>query len=94
MKVFNLINIGEHAGSGVPNIFNVWYKASDLMNVLGGKETRTKELLRALIVAEKLVDDDALVFKEEKVFISIMITMVIVFVKIDETIKNNLRLEV
>lgn len=24
MKLFNLINIGEHAGSGVANIFNVW----------------------------------------------------------------------
>lgn len=24
MKMFNLINIGECAGSGVPNIFNVW----------------------------------------------------------------------
>lgn len=24
MKMFNLINIGEHAGSGVPNIFNIW----------------------------------------------------------------------
>ena len=24
MKMFNLIHIGEHAGSGVPNIFNVW----------------------------------------------------------------------
>ena len=23
MKMFNLINIGERAGSGVPNIFNV-----------------------------------------------------------------------
>ena len=22
--MFNLINIGERAGSGVPNIFNVW----------------------------------------------------------------------
>ena len=124
MKMFNLINIGERAGSGVPNIFNVWndegfvepeieerfepdrtvltlsfvkrateksdekkatkkndekkvtkkrkeqyekiltfmqpnvwYKASDLMNVLGVKETRTKELLRALVTDEKLVDD-------------------------------------
>ncbi len=38
---------------------DVWYKASDLMNVLEVKETRTKELLRALIVAEKLVDDGA-----------------------------------
>ena len=115
MKMFNLINIGERAGSGVPNIFNVWndegfvqpeieerfdpdrtvltlsfvkkateksdgkkvtkkreeqyekiltfmqpdvwYKASDLMNVLGVKETRTKELLRALLADESLVDD-------------------------------------
>lgn len=24
MKMFNLINIGERAGSGVPNRFNVW----------------------------------------------------------------------
>ena len=24
MKMFNLIDIGEHDGSGVPNIFNVW----------------------------------------------------------------------
>ncbi len=24
MKMLNLIDIGEHAGSGVPNIFNVW----------------------------------------------------------------------
>ena len=24
VKMFNLINIGECAGSGVPNIFNVW----------------------------------------------------------------------
>lgn len=115
MKMFNLINIGERAGSGVPNIFNVWnnqgfvepeieerfdpdrtvltlsfvkkapekstekkvtkkrqeqyerilsfmqpdiwYKASDLMDVLGLKETRTKELLRALISDQKLIDD-------------------------------------
>lgn len=119
MKMFNLINIGERAGSGVPNIFNVWedegwvdpiieeqfdpdrtilllefkkkqakrateksdgkkateksdgkkvtkktqeqfdiilkymkderwYKSSEFMDVLGVKETRTKELLRML----------------------------------------------
>lgn len=24
MKMFNLVNIGERAGSGMPNIFNVW----------------------------------------------------------------------
>lgn len=38
---------------------DVWYKASDLMDVLGLKETRTKELLRALLADEKLVDDGA-----------------------------------
>ena len=26
IKMFNLINIGERAGSGIPNIFNVWNK--------------------------------------------------------------------
>ena len=38
---------------------DVWYKASDLMHVLGVKETRTKELMRALIADGKLVDDGA-----------------------------------
>ena len=117
MKMFNLINIGERAGSGVPNIFNVWedegfiepeieerfdpdrtilslpfvkkateksdgkkatkktqeqyekilafmkpdiwYKANELGEVLGVKETRTKELLRALVSDEKLEDNGA-----------------------------------
>ncbi len=36
---------------------DIWYKASDLMDVLGLKETRTKELLRALISDQKLIDD-------------------------------------
>ncbi len=27
MKMFNMINIGERAGSGVPNIFNIWNDA-------------------------------------------------------------------
>ena len=26
IKMFNLINIGERAGSGIPNIYNVWKK--------------------------------------------------------------------
>ena len=136
MKMFNLINIGERAGSGVPNIFNVWedegwiepvieerfdpdrtvlslsfqkkateksdrkkatekkrqkkvtekkrqkkvtektqsqynlvlnfmkddmwYKASDLVEVLGVKETRTKELLRNLVEEGMLVDNGAI----------------------------------
>ena len=38
---------------------DTWYKASDLVEVLDVKETRTKELLRALITDEKLVDDGA-----------------------------------
>ena len=124
MKMFNLINIGERAGSGVPNIFNVWndegfvepvieerfdpdrtvltlsfvkkvpeksagkkvleksagkkvtkktqehydkilsfmeagrwYKANELTEVLGVKETRTKMLLRTLVADKKLEDN-------------------------------------
>ncbi len=38
---------------------DTWYRGSDLMEVLGLKETRTKELLRALIAEEKLTDDGA-----------------------------------
>ena len=115
MKMFNLINIGERAGSGVPNIFNVWadegweepvieerfdpdrtvlslsfvkkvteksdrkkvtektqahydmilsfmeedvwYKASELVDVLGVRETRTKALLRALVEDGLIVDN-------------------------------------
>ena len=127
MKMFNLINIGERAGSGVPNIFNVWadegweepvieerfdpdrtvlslpfvkkvtkksdrkkateksdrkkvtqktqaqydmildfmeggvwYKASELVEVLDVKETRTKALLRALVEDGFLVDNGAI----------------------------------
>ncbi|MBR5368272.1 MAG: ATP-binding protein [Lachnospiraceae bacterium] len=36
-----------------------WYRSSDLMAVLGLKETRTKELLRRLVNMGKLVDDGA-----------------------------------
>ncbi len=118
MKMFNLINIGERAGSGVPNIFNVWemegweepvieerfdpdrtvlslpfkkkvtvksdskkvtkktqahfdlllsfmqedvwYKASELADVLGVRETRTKALLRFLVEDGILVDNGAI----------------------------------
>ena len=127
MKMFNLINIGERAGSGVPNIFHVWeeegweepvieerfdpdrtvlslsfikkateksdrkkateksdrkkvtqktqaqydmilavmedgvwYKASELVEVLNVKETRTKALLRALVEDGLLVDNGAI----------------------------------
>ena len=127
MKMFNLINIGERAGSGVPNIFNVWadegweepvieerfdpdrtvlslsfkkkvpvksvgkkvpvksagkkvtektqahydsilsfmeedvwYKASELVEKLGVRETRTKALLRALVEDGLLVDNGAI----------------------------------
>ena len=37
--MFNLINIGERAGSGVPNIFNVW-------NDEGGNRRLKKDLIR------------------------------------------------
>ena len=36
---------------------DVWYKASDLVDVLGVKETRTKELLRNLVEEGMLVDN-------------------------------------
>ena len=115
MKMFNLINIGERAGSGVPNIFNVWadegweepvieerfdpdrtvlslsfkksddkkatiksddkksiktgkqqekilnhmeenkeYRLQDFCDLLGLKETRTKEILKPLIFDGKI----------------------------------------
>ena len=117
MKMFNLINIGERAGSGVPNIFNIWadegweepiieerfdpdrtvlslpfvkkateksdrktitkkseiqiqsileymdderwYKANELTEVLGLKDTRTKELLRKMVAIDLLEDNGA-----------------------------------
>lgn len=37
-----------------------WYKASELVDVLGVKETRTKALLRALVKDEFLVDNGAI----------------------------------
>lgn len=126
MKMFNLINIGERAGSGVPNIFNIWadegweepiieerfdpdrtvlslpfvkkateksdrkkateksdrktitkkselqiqsileymdgerwYKANELTKILGLKDTRTKELLRKMVIMNLLEDNGA-----------------------------------
>ena len=38
---------------------DIWYKTNDLVEVLGVKETRIKELLRALVGDEKLEDDGA-----------------------------------
>ena len=38
---------------------DIWYKANELAEVLGVKETRTKELLRALVSDEKLEDNGA-----------------------------------
>ena len=39
---------------------DVWYKASDLADVLGIKETRTKELLRSLVGDGLLVDNEVI----------------------------------
>ena len=38
---------------------DTWYKASDLVEVLDVKETRTKELLRALVADGKILDNGA-----------------------------------
>lgn len=39
---------------------DVWYKASELVDVLGVRETRTKALLRALVEEGLLVDNGAI----------------------------------
>ena len=36
-----------------------WYRSSDFIEILGVKETRTKELLRRLVDTGKLVDNGA-----------------------------------
>ena len=36
-----------------------WYRSSDFIEILGVKETRTKELLRRLVDMGKLVDNGA-----------------------------------
>ena len=118
MKMFNLIDIGERAGSGVPELFmvwekegweepriderldsvertivtlsfrkrvlknsagkkvsektkmqyknilaamepGVWYRASEFMDVLGVRESRTKELLSELVALHHLENDGA-----------------------------------
>ena len=38
---------------------DIWYRANELAEVLGVKETRTKELLRALVSDKKLEDNGA-----------------------------------
>lgn len=44
MKMFNLINIGERSGSGVPNIFNIWeeqgWKEPIIEEVFGPERAR------------------------------------------------------
>ena len=70
MKMFNLIGIGERAGSGVPDIYSVWeqqlekiaecmepdreYRIAEIAEFLGVKETRTRELVRELIQLKKI----------------------------------------
>ena len=39
---------------------DIWYKASELVDVLGVRETRTKVLLRALVEGGALVDNGAI----------------------------------
>ena len=44
-----------------------WYRSSDLMNILDVKETRTKEILRLMVKAGKLVDDGSTKGKRYKI---------------------------
>lgn len=120
MKMFNLIDIGERAGSGVPELFavwqqegweepqieerqdniertivtlsfkkkcrkkppkktllqyetilsvmepDIWYRSNEFTDILGVKESRTKELLRELVSAGLLEDDGATKGKKYK----------------------------
>mgnify|MGYP002513160957 CR=1 FL=1 len=58
MKMFNLINIGERAGSGVPNIFNVWADEGWEEPIRGSVTLTTKAILEEnakLIINEKIM---------------------------------------
>ena len=44
-----------------------WYRSSDLMDILDVKETRTKEILRLMVKAGKLVDDGSTKGKRYKI---------------------------
>ena len=56
MKMFNMIGIGERAGSGVPDIYAVWEnqgwiapKVEEVANWLGVGRTRARALLKMLV---------------------------------------------
>ena len=53
---------------------DMWYRASDLVDVLGVRETRTKELLRNLVEEGVLVDDAVTKGKKYKKVKEILMT--------------------
>lgn len=54
IKMFNLIDIGERAGSGIPNIFNVWKKQGWPIPVI--KESFDPDRITLSLVFEETID--------------------------------------
>ena len=54
LKMFNLIDIGEHTGSGIPNIFRVWRQQGWIMPVITEQLEQKRTLLT--LTSEKIGD--------------------------------------
>ena len=63
MKMFNLLGFGEHAGSGVPDIFSIWEQAGyvepNIEEFFGNTETNEPD---KTIVTLPLVEKDQSLF--------------------------------
>ena len=57
MKMFNLLGFGEHAGSGVPDIFSVWedagYVEPTIEEIFGGEANEPDKTVVTLPLVEK-----------------------------------------
>lgn len=86
MKMFNLLNIGERAGSGVPNIFNVWKREN--LGVPQYEETmdysRTKLTLPIEYTSDKTKTSDKQAIKT-----SDKISLIFNYVKKDRKYKTS-----
>ena len=69
MKMFNLINIGERAGSGVPNIFNVWADEGWEETVIEERFDPDRTVLSLLFLKKedvKMKEDENFIQKNER----------------------------
>lgn len=60
MKMFNLLNIGERAGSGVPNIFMVWHKEN--LGIPQYKETMNASRIKLTLPIQYTSDKKQLIY--------------------------------